>query len=411
MNADRRQHQRHGEPHPEDVDPEVATAHVAEEARHDPPAAEGLAVGSHRIFRTGSPGQVIVGRRIQDGLGLAIEFLEGNRLFGSPPGHPRLVDFHLPKQAQGWFLTSVCHGGCSQNGRTVRTFAQDCRHRIHYNQFQALSDSRGTTPSDRDEPMSTVDEKTYTPEDLLAMPDGKSYELVDGHLEERNMSVLSSWVGSRLYRFIDIFVEENQLGWSWHADLGFVCFPDAPGKVRRPDVSFVRKDRLPEGLTSEGYLYIHPDLAVEVISPNDLAYKVDSKVVEYLDAGVPLIWVVNPEARAVRIHRHDRSVSWLREADELSGEDVLPGFHCRVSAPVSREATRTASLVVRLTPCHRHPETAALVGSIATPTQAESLDSQRRVVPGVAHRPGGNPKLEADPKGPSDNFSYLRGGW
>ncbi len=43
--------------------------------------------------------------------------------------------------------------------------------------------------------MSTVLEKTYTPEDLLAMPDRKSYELVDGHLVERNVSVLSSWVG------------------------------------------------------------------------------------------------------------------------------------------------------------------------------------------------------------------------
>jgi len=180
--------------------------------------------------------------------------------------------------------------------------------------------------------MSTVVDKTYTPEDLLAMPDAKSYELVDGHLVERNMSVLSSWVGSRLSRFIDIFVEENQLGWSWHADLGFVCFPDAPGKVRKPDVSFVRKERLPEGPTSEGYLYIHPDLAIEVLSPNDLAYEVDNKVVEYLDAGVPLIWVINPEARTVRIHRRDRSVSWLREEDELSGEDILPGFHCRVSA-------------------------------------------------------------------------------
>jgi len=180
--------------------------------------------------------------------------------------------------------------------------------------------------------MSTIVEKTYTPEDLLAMPDGKSYELVEGHLVERNTSVLASWVGSRLSRFIDIFVEENQLGWSWHADLGFVCFPDAPGKVRKPDVSFVRKERLPEGPTSEGYLYIHPDLAVEVLSPNDLAYQVDNKVVEHLDAGVPLIWVINPEARTVRIHRHDRSVSWLQEEDELSGEDVLPGFRCRVSA-------------------------------------------------------------------------------
>ena len=57
--------------------------------------------------------------------------------------------------------------------------------------------------------MSTVAEQTYTPEDLLAMPDRKNYELVDGHLVERHMSVLSSWVGGRLCRFIDVFVDEH----------------------------------------------------------------------------------------------------------------------------------------------------------------------------------------------------------
>src|SRR5205814_10386571 len=104
-----------------------------------------------------------------------------------------------------------------------------------------------------------------------------------------------------------------------------------PRKMRKPDGSSIGQERLPEGPSSEGYLYIPPDLAVEVISPNDSAYEVDAKVVEYLNAGVPLVWVINPEARTVRIHRHDGSASWLREKDELSGEDVLPGFRCRVA--------------------------------------------------------------------------------
>src|SRR5262249_43923127 len=147
--------------------------------------------------------------------------------------------------------------------------------------------------------MSTIAEKTYTPEDLLSMPDRKNYELVDGHLVERNMSVLSSWVGGRLHRILDGFVEDHDLGWAWPADLGYECFPDAPGKIRKPDVSFIRKERLPEGPTSEGYVDIAPDLAVEVVSPNDLAYEVEAKVVEYLNAGVPLVWVIDPEACTV----------------------------------------------------------------------------------------------------------------
>jgi Uma2 family endonuclease len=185
--------------------------------------------------------------------------------------------------------------------------------------------------------MSTVDEKTYTPEELLTMPDRKNYELVDGHLAERNMSVLSSWVGGRLHRFLDDHVEDHTLGWTWPADQGYECFPDAPGKVRKPDVSFIRRERLPEGPTSEGYIYIPPDLAVEVVSPNDSAYEVERKVVEYLDAGVPLVWVIDPEARTLRVHRRDGSVSWLREGDELSGEDVVPGFRCRLEAIFPRK--------------------------------------------------------------------------
>jgi Uma2 family endonuclease len=84
-------------------------------------------------------------------------------------------------------------------------------------------------------------------------------------------------------------------------------------------------------LTLPDRKYIPPDLAVEVVSPNDLAYDVESKVVEYLDANVALVWVIDPEARTVRIYRRDGSISWLREQGELSGEDVLPGFQCRVA--------------------------------------------------------------------------------
>jgi Uma2 family endonuclease len=113
--------------------------------------------------------------------------------------------------------------------------------------------------------------------------------------------------------------------------LGYACFTQSPGKVRRADVSFVRRDRLPEVPTSDGYLYIAPDLAVEVISPNESLYKVDRKLREYLDAGVTLVWVVNPDARTVTIHRA-HSVTRLQENEYLDGENVLPGFRCPVAS-------------------------------------------------------------------------------
>jgi Uma2 family endonuclease len=173
---------------------------------------------------------------------------------------------------------------------------------------------------------------TFTPEELLAMPDGKNYELVDGHLVERNVSTLSSWVAGRLHRYLDEFCDDRRRGWAFPEGTGYQCFPDAPGRVRKPDVSFICNERLPANAWTEGYSSIAPDLAVEVISPNDLAWEIDQKVAEWLGAGVPLVWVVHPHTRAVRVHRGSGPVSWLRAEEELSGEEIVPGFRCRVDA-------------------------------------------------------------------------------
>ena len=170
----------------------------------------------------------------------------------------------------------------------------------------------------------------YTPEELLALPDEKDYELVDGSLVKRNMSSLSSWVGGEVFGRLAAFTEDNDLGTAWPAGHGIQCFPDAPGNVRRPSVSFIRRERFSLDELSEGYLRIPPDLAVEVISPNDLAWEVEAKVEEYLRAGVRLVWVIDPHTRTVRVHRADGTAGRLRQEDELSGEDVIPGFRCAV---------------------------------------------------------------------------------
>jgi Uma2 family endonuclease len=169
-----------------------------------------------------------------------------------------------------------------------------------------------------------------TPEELLNMPNGKHYELIDGELKERTVSLLSSFVGGRLYRRIDEFCELHKLGAAWPADTGCQCFPDMPLTVRKPDVIFVRRDRLPADWIRQGYLPVAPDLVAEVISPHDLAGEIEAKVAEYLSAGVQLVWVIDPERRTVRIHRADASIGWLREGDTLSGEKTLPGFSCPV---------------------------------------------------------------------------------
>ena len=178
--------------------------------------------------------------------------------------------------------------------------------------------------------VATEHKTRYTPEDLLAMPDGKNYELVDGRLVERNMGAESSWIGGNLYFALRSHCKDPTVGWVWPADNGYQCFPHAPKLVRRPDVSFIRAGRLPGGQLPKGHVRIAPDLAVEVVSPNDLAYEVEEKVDDYQKAGVPLIWVIYPENRTVFIRRGNGSVTQLHQDDELSGEEVILGFRCTV---------------------------------------------------------------------------------
>lgn len=172
---------------------------------------------------------------------------------------------------------------------------------------------------------------TITPEDLLKMPEGDRYELVNGQLVERQMSLPSAYTSGRCLQMLGTHNDPTKAGLVLASDVGYQCFPDDPTRVRRSDASFIRWSRVHGSPPSRGRLRIPPDLAIEVVSPTDLAYEMDAKVDEYLAAGVALVWVINPESRTVTVHRHDGTVARLHEADDLCGEAVLPGFRCRVA--------------------------------------------------------------------------------
>ncbi len=180
--------------------------------------------------------------------------------------------------------------------------------------------------------MSTVTAQArYTPQDLLKMPDGDHYDLVDGQLVENTMSTWAGFVTVEISSRLRDYCRPRELGWILSETAGYQCFSDAPDKVRRPDISFIRLGRLSvEQAKEEGHILIPPDLAVEVVSPNDLDYEVQRKVEEYLKAGVRLVWVVNPQTHKVQVHRATGPGTILRESDDLDGEDVIPGFHCRI---------------------------------------------------------------------------------
>lgn len=183
--------------------------------------------------------------------------------------------------------------------------------------------------------MSTVEipaQTEFTPDDLLTMPDGDSYELVDGQLVERKMGAESSWISGRIFGLIDRWNESgpvDEQGWAFPEGTSLQCFVGR--KVRRADASFFKAGRI-KGNFPRGHLPIAPNLAVEVISPRDIYEEVEQKVQEYLDAGVELIWLISPRDRTVKIYRQGgRDPQRLTVDDELTGEDVLPGFRCQVA--------------------------------------------------------------------------------
>ena len=180
--------------------------------------------------------------------------------------------------------------------------------------------------------------RRYTPEELLAMPDGKNFELVDGRLVERYIGAESSRVGTQLCSRLDRFCEDQNLGIVWAADNGYQCIPHQPSGVRRPDVSFVKRGRLPRDVPPRGWIRIPPDLAVEVVSPGDTAEDLEEKLRDYRKVGVPLVWVIYPELRVAKVFRRDGPSGELEEEDVLSGEDVIPGFHCPLREILPRRA-------------------------------------------------------------------------
>lgn len=166
-----------------------------------------------------------------------------------------------------------------------------------------------------------------TPEQLLAMPNGDHFELVGGKLVEKNMGFQSSWIGSLLLTMLMNHCREHRLGWVVGNEPGFRCYPQDKNQVRKPDVAFIKFDRMPATEAPAGYCVVVPNLVVEVVSPNDVAEEVDNKVTEYLEAGVECVWVVQPTSRRVLVYYLDHGVI-LNENDELTGDPVIPGFRC-----------------------------------------------------------------------------------
>jgi Uma2 family endonuclease len=181
-----------------------------------------------------------------------------------------------------------------------------------------------------------IQEKIRTAEDLWELSHRPEYADMRLELSEGRLIVMSPaswihgdhalWMGWKVAGFVN----EHSLGKATAAETGYILFksPDPQGKdiVRALDVGFVAADRVPDELPDEGYVPFAPDLAIEVVSPNDKPDEIDQKVGEYLKYGTRLVWVLYSKTREVKVHAPGREAKTLRGNDILDGEDVLPGF-------------------------------------------------------------------------------------
>lgn len=170
-------------------------------------------------------------------------------------------------------------------------------------------------------------EELITADDLpeVSVRSDSSYELLRGKLRmipfaDAVRGNLAASLGTAIY----LFATDHRLGAVFAPGTGFVLEQN-PDTVRAPDTGFVQKSRISRPLTDK-YFPGAPDLAVEVVSPNDRADEVQDKVQEWLSHGTQLVWVIEPKTRTVTVYRPDGTANVLQADGTLDGEHVLPGF-------------------------------------------------------------------------------------
>ena len=171
----------------------------------------------------------------------------------------------------------------------------------------------------------------------VALDPDKLYEIVDGQPEEKERHrARRGGICTRVLIRLGMYLKANRLG-----ELYPVTSFQIGANERIPDLAFVSAARLPPEGEPDTKWPMPPDLAVEVISPNDLYEKVYAKVMEYLVAGVKQVWLVSPEHHTITIYRSATNTTAFAGDGELVSEDLVPGFRCPLreifTTPVSRQ--------------------------------------------------------------------------
>ena len=154
-------------------------------------------------------------------------------------------------------------------------------------------------------------------------------ELVEGILYEMEPpGAEHGFVAAKIARLLMRHVDEAH-GIVFASEVGFHLASD-PDTVRAPDVAFVAREREPESGIPAGYWPGPPDLAVEVVSPNDRRSTVEGKALDWLAAGTRAVVVLDPPLRTATVYRARDDIRVLTDEERLDLGDVVPGWSARV---------------------------------------------------------------------------------
>jgi Uma2 family endonuclease len=171
-----------------------------------------------------------------------------------------------------------------------------------------------------------------TAEQLAQMhADGHRYELVEGVLNMMSPAGgRHGRIAGRVFKLLANHVDDHALGCVFAAETGFII-RRAPDTVRAPDAAFVGLEKMEALENDSGFLPFAPDLAVEVVSPNDSFADVENKAFNWLDSGTRLVLIVEPESETLHAYRSRTNISVLNSTDFLDATDAITGWKIKVS--------------------------------------------------------------------------------
>jgi Uma2 family endonuclease len=171
-----------------------------------------------------------------------------------------------------------------------------------------------------------AEQALVTAADFARLPEGNGrYELVRGELVPMvPPGGEHGKLATGIVLALGSYVRTNDLG-EVLVETGYYLSRD-PDTVRAPDVSFIRRDRIPAAGIPRGFIDGPPDLAIEIVSPGDRAEEIDDKIHDYLTSGTRLVWLIQPRTRSVTVFRPDGTARLLQAGGMLDGEAIVPGF-------------------------------------------------------------------------------------